>query len=505
MSTRAQIRQRQPTRTSLTRVPSGLLQRACACGAHTGGGQCETCNQQASTLQRQAGHHGEPSQVPRSVHEVLRSPGQPLDHATRAFMEPRLGHDLSHVRVHADAKAAQSAGDVNALAYTLGPNVVFGAGQYAPSTAAGKTLLAHELTHTLQQSAGAPSAELSIGDPSSPWEEQAAAVSAGIHRGATVTALPVRRNVLQRAPAAPAKGTTPADFGIALVVVDHGATGAAGSARARLQEIYSHLRPANLAQLQSIGITRVEMHIIPEDTKLTDLPEFKRLRGTKTPDGRLWDNVRGAGGQQEGSVIRYAVAEEDLIGSKKHGAAIGFGIAGSLLIGAAGAGIGIAAGSGGSPQGRSGRELAGGLIGGALGLIAGAVGGALLGSKLDQDTGYARNFTASHEASHTVELFALTPAQRAKLEKLYAARLKAGGLWLAPESYTKSNIHEYWAQCASAFFRKPYTESDKDSYTPEWLRKNDPGMFELLNEVFGSGEMAKHGGLESAPAEKAAA
>lgn len=87
--------------------------------------------------------------APHIVHEVLRSPGQPLNSATRAFMEPRLGCDLSHVQVHADAKAAQSARAVNARAYTVGPNVVFADGQYAPHSQEGQRLLAHELVHVV--------------------------------------------------------------------------------------------------------------------------------------------------------------------------------------------------------------------------------------------------------------------------------------------------------------------------------------------------------------------
>jgi hypothetical protein len=85
------------------------------------------------------------------VHEVLRSPGQSLDAATREFMEPRFGQDFSRVRVHTDAKAAESARAVNALAYTIGRDVVFENGMYAPHTDKGRGLLAHELTHVLQQ------------------------------------------------------------------------------------------------------------------------------------------------------------------------------------------------------------------------------------------------------------------------------------------------------------------------------------------------------------------
>jgi len=90
--------------------------------------------------------------VPPTVHEGLHSPGQPLDTETRAFMEPRFGHDFSRVRVHTDARAAESARAVNALAYTLGQDVVFGMAQYRPRTGEGLRLLAHELVHVVQQS-----------------------------------------------------------------------------------------------------------------------------------------------------------------------------------------------------------------------------------------------------------------------------------------------------------------------------------------------------------------
>ena len=85
------------------------------------------------------------------VRDVLQSTGQPLDEATRRFMEPHFGHDFSQVRIHADARAAQSAQVVNSRAFTLGKEIVFGAGQYAPSTNVGCRLIAHEVTHVGQQ------------------------------------------------------------------------------------------------------------------------------------------------------------------------------------------------------------------------------------------------------------------------------------------------------------------------------------------------------------------
>lgn len=92
-----------------------------------------------------------PMTAPSIVHDVLSSSGQPLDAATRAFFEPRFGHDFSQVRIHADDRAAQSARAVQAAAYTVGQDVVFGASQYAPYDLKGRHLLAHELAHTIQQ------------------------------------------------------------------------------------------------------------------------------------------------------------------------------------------------------------------------------------------------------------------------------------------------------------------------------------------------------------------
>lgn len=102
-------------------------------------------------MQRSAMGSARSAFAPRVVHDVLRSPGQPLDSNTRAFFEPRFGHDFSNVRVHTDGKAAESAQAVSAHAYTAGRDVVFGHGQYSPSTAEGRKLLGHELTHVVQQ------------------------------------------------------------------------------------------------------------------------------------------------------------------------------------------------------------------------------------------------------------------------------------------------------------------------------------------------------------------
>jgi len=141
---------------SLAPVQTQLLQRKCACGGSPGiDGECVECREKRLSLQRRATNPA--VEVPPIVYDVLSSPGQPLDARTREFMEPRFGHDFSQVRVHTDVLAAESTRVVKALAYTVGRDVVSGAGQYAPATSGGRRLLAHELTHVVQQSIGSSS------------------------------------------------------------------------------------------------------------------------------------------------------------------------------------------------------------------------------------------------------------------------------------------------------------------------------------------------------------
>jgi len=179
---------RKTTHTAITQrgltfspVPSVLLQRKCACGNHTVTGrectECTECTEKKHNLQRKASNQRESTdEIPPIVHEILNSPGHPLDSRTRAFMEPRLGHDFSQVRVHTDAKAAESARAVNALAYTVGRDVVFGAHQYRPEINIGHQLLAHELAHVVQQGATTQS-PLQLGEVQSATELEADAVA----------------------------------------------------------------------------------------------------------------------------------------------------------------------------------------------------------------------------------------------------------------------------------------------------------------------------------------
>lgn len=153
----------------------------------------------SSILQRKATNHTEPP----IVHEVLHFPGQPLDSATRTFMEPRFGHDFSQVRVHANTQSAKSARSMNALAYTVGNNIAFAENQYAPDTRNGRSLIAHELTHVIQQRGAGnsrlPQGKLTINQPGDVFEQEADAAAERIMAGSqSGTAISSTHSMIQR-------------------------------------------------------------------------------------------------------------------------------------------------------------------------------------------------------------------------------------------------------------------------------------------------------------------
>lgn len=169
--------------------PGKLLARACACGTHAVGGECSSCRDRR--LQRRSETTSILPQIPDSVYATLDAPGHGLDARTRDFMETRFGHDFSGVRVHTDTQAASSAHAISASAYTVGHHIVFGAGRFSTHTNSGRMLLAHELTHVVQQgrTASAPSTgALRIDDPGSAGEKEADRVSAAI--GAQPSSVP---------------------------------------------------------------------------------------------------------------------------------------------------------------------------------------------------------------------------------------------------------------------------------------------------------------------------
>lgn len=185
---------------AMTPVHSGILQRC------SGGVECAECRErrlEREGMIQRAAVSAAPvngNGVPPMVHEVLGSPGQPLDAGTRAFMEPKFGYDFSGVRVHTDARAAESARAVNALAYTVGRDMVFGAGRYAPETSEGRKLMAHELTHVVQHRSGGCFQKLSaIGEPTGSAEVEAELMASNIMSDLPVKDIsPVENGILQR-------------------------------------------------------------------------------------------------------------------------------------------------------------------------------------------------------------------------------------------------------------------------------------------------------------------
>ena len=123
--------------------------------------------------------------MPPTVRQVLNTAGQPLDTATRGSMEQRFGHDFGRVRIHADGQADASARAVGATAYAVGPHIVFARGQYSPATRTGEMVLAHELTHVLQQPAQGGSSEIHLGEAGDAYEREADSIAARVMNGAS--------------------------------------------------------------------------------------------------------------------------------------------------------------------------------------------------------------------------------------------------------------------------------------------------------------------------------
>ena len=157
----------------------GVLRRKCACDGT--GKNCDDCDDKK--VRRKSDGASAFEEVPHIVHEVLASPGVPLEMFTRRFMESRLGHDFSRVRVHTDPRASDSARAVSASAYTVGKDIVFARGQYQPASSDGRKLLAHELAHVMQNSDGGSSrGGLTLGAVNAVEERQADAIADRVDR-----------------------------------------------------------------------------------------------------------------------------------------------------------------------------------------------------------------------------------------------------------------------------------------------------------------------------------
>ena len=199
-----------------SRNTSGALQRQCGCGTHTiAGGECEECKQSSRTIFRKANQQSGGNSLASPASAVPKGAGQPMEPGLQHFMEARFKHDFSGVRVHTDAEANASAKSLGALAYTYGQNIYFDASSFRPNTPHGLTLIAHELSHVVQQSrhplplneelrvepetssaeVEADRTALAVLTPG-PVNEQPSARSRGVNRGAGWAVLGDRKSVV---------------------------------------------------------------------------------------------------------------------------------------------------------------------------------------------------------------------------------------------------------------------------------------------------------------------
>ena len=154
------------------RMPEARTQRKCReCEAEdriSSGTMRRVAATPSPSVRRRATEADASGDAPPIVNDVISGAGRSLDPGTRSFMESRFRHDFSDVRIHTGSRAAESARAVNAVAYTVGPHVVFEEGAYRPETDAGRRLIAHELTHVIQQGIGdssiRPESENEFGD-----------------------------------------------------------------------------------------------------------------------------------------------------------------------------------------------------------------------------------------------------------------------------------------------------------------------------------------------------
>jgi hypothetical protein len=233
--------------------------------------KCSACEEEdKKSLRRKPTRPESPIGAPSIVHEVLRSTGQSLEPETRRFMEARSGHDFGRVRVHRDALANASASAVAARAYTVGHHIVFAAGQFAPGTAEGRKLIAHELAHVIQQR-GSPvglSPKMTIALPRDALEQEADrfadAVLAGTPVAAALSSHPSAASTLQRQPC------NPADDKIKT-----------GPLATKLPAIECKPTPATLKQVRAIPGEPPTILGVTESGAQTDQLQFEELKAGK--------------------------------------------------------------------------------------------------------------------------------------------------------------------------------------------------------------------------------
>lgn len=310
-----------PAPVPVARVPA-QVQR---CGGMT----CPagTCDHDEE-VQRLADGPG-PGAVPASVLGVLGTSGTPLDAPTRTSMEGRFGHDFGRVRIHTDADAARSAVDIHALAYTFGPHVVMGAGRYQPHSAEGQRLLAHELTHVVQQGeqSGTPT---SVSDPHDPAEveaERRAAVgtaasepgaAGGLRRVCVDDSSVVRREPDPAAGVPPSQetdsgGISPGDLGEAgLIALANFVKGAGADEAALLRGIYNkgaeRIAQEEVRLIAEVTAGRTTNEVVARQLSAMRHQLAEEVRRTGSVTNRvfaeLFDKVRGNAGRPTYDTLR---------------------------------------------------------------------------------------------------------------------------------------------------------------------------------------------------------
>jgi hypothetical protein len=328
-----------------------------------------------SALQRSTGplSLGEPRSIPPIVHEVLRAPGRPLEPTLRGSMEAFFHKDFSGVRVRTNDRASQSAEAVNAEAYTVGQDIVFGRDRFAPQSTEGRRLLAHELAHVAQDghTSAPPTDVVGVADSA---EETAAdrAADLAMRGGRIGELLPPRiSGGLRR------QATTDPFAAAQQQIITLGETQDAASRQRALDLILStyYQRPPNFdgifydANFQSTSPQGAETGPSPGQ------PSFGgRQRTTISP--RFFNNIRSRFDQR----VRTIGHELQHVGQRSPGKErsvgstfAGIGVGAAIGAAAGGIGLGIAAAAHAT--------MSAGLIGGVLG-AAGAVGG-LIGGLTD--------------------------------------------------------------------------------------------------------------------------
>lgn len=226
--------------------------------------------------------------APVVVREALESTGQPLANNARAFMESQFNRDFSRVRVHTDARAAEASRAIGAQAFTVGQNIVFADGEYMPGTDHGNALLAHELTHTLQQNtiAVTEGAPLNVSDPSGLEELEAAASVSALERGEVLNSVGRRDAQISRQPSA-APSEDP------------------GAKRARLaKEMILKLKAAGTTYLQEIQGRDWN------NTAIADCSKFVQWVLEASSEGELFGRGRGTTSSMASVIEKLTVDEK---------------------------------------------------------------------------------------------------------------------------------------------------------------------------------------------------